>query len=266
MALSKEEVLKPALLKLDRAELHINDLERVVTDFLAEKPYSLVIRQDPNLGKGTLSIKQHKPVPETLPLILGDALHNTRSALDLLAVGLVGVRAIKPWEVQFPFTRQKANVRSQIIQRQFHLVSDELADAVEALEPYPGGKNGLYELHALDISDKHKIILVGHRAAHVTGDQLGTMGFQMTGPGVIMFTGDGDDMIAFNAPRASRMARRASKDGIPIAEHSPPFDGKFTLCFGNNEPFGGSDVVTRSRDLTEKVKGICGDLASVACP
>src|SRR3569833_3423120 len=146
MVASADDILRPVRLKLDRANRHVYNLQREANAFLAKKPYVLVVREDPNLGEGAITIEQKESIPEAIPLILGDAVHNARSALDILAFGLVGGRAPKPWKVQFPFTRNPTNQHNTNKQHQNKHANDTNNTTKKALEPYPGGKHGLYEL------------------------------------------------------------------------------------------------------------------------
>src|SRR3569833_473841 len=263
MVASADEILRPVRLKLDRAKRHVDNLQREANAFLAKKPYVLVVREDPNLGEGAITIEQKESIPEAIPLILGDAVHNARSALDILAFGLVGGRAPKPWEVQFPFTRNPANLHSTIVQRQINLAGDAVCAAVKALEPYPGGKHGLYELHALDIADKHKIIIVGHRSADLTGNELALMGLPIRGPGVLRFVGR-DDLFLYNFPPAPRAQRRAARNKLPDAKQDATVQPRFDLCFAEGEPFAHAPLVGKTRELISLCESVADDLAKKA--
>jgi hypothetical protein len=71
-------------LKFDRAEAHLVDIARRVAAYVDSHPYSATLNADGRVI--TLAIAaQPDPV---IAVIVGDMLHNLRSGLDLLAVGL----------------------------------------------------------------------------------------------------------------------------------------------------------------------------------
>src|SRR6266550_791129 len=94
-------------LKIDRAKQHITEFDSRITQFLSRKPYSLVSEPHTDPGYERLVWKLHEPIPADLPCILGDAIHNLRSALDIAAVELVARNdpTVDLDEVHFPFTK-----------------------------------------------------------------------------------------------------------------------------------------------------------------
>jgi hypothetical protein len=61
MTVSKEELLKPSLLKIGRAEHHINDLNRQLDAYLAQKPLRLMTLGDPDASQETHSSNRRYP-------------------------------------------------------------------------------------------------------------------------------------------------------------------------------------------------------------
>src|SRR5258708_16555502 len=78
-------------LKIKSAEKHIEDLEIAIQRFIGSKPYKIGAKPHPVVAieHTTLFIEEVKPVPNDIALILGNAIHNLRSALDHLAWQLV---------------------------------------------------------------------------------------------------------------------------------------------------------------------------------
>jgi hypothetical protein len=81
--LTADELLHAPGLKMERARHHINDFNTRIDAFLAERPSKLIERFQYQAGKRTLRVKAEKPVSEDFSLIVGDAIHNLRAALDL---------------------------------------------------------------------------------------------------------------------------------------------------------------------------------------
>src|SRR5918995_3001656 len=78
-------------LKIERARKHIRDLETETSAYLnsSPHPYQLRAEDDPATGDEVYRVRVLFPIPESIPLIVGDAVHNLRSALDHLAWQLV---------------------------------------------------------------------------------------------------------------------------------------------------------------------------------
>src|SRR5262249_11208554 len=121
---------------------------------------TFVIRDDSNTGMRALCVNLDTSVPKDFPLIIGDAVHNLRSALDHLTWDVVSpCKPPRPGDVQFPFCRKADAFEAALTHRQINLAGQETVEKFRALKPYPGGDDALYALHRLDIADKHQLIL-----------------------------------------------------------------------------------------------------------
>jgi hypothetical protein len=76
-------------LKIERAKQHINNLQRRLITFTQTDYYSLRVEQDPYTGQSLMKFEITKPVPEDCALIVGDAIHNLKSALDFACSDIV---------------------------------------------------------------------------------------------------------------------------------------------------------------------------------
>lgn len=149
-----------ARLKVERAKKHINDLDIELRTFLKTDFYDIRVDKDGKTGNQSIKLET-KPVPASLGLIVGDAIHNARAALDLL--------------VSDAF-RQKTGVSSDFIKFPFYETRERLVKAcaggdiektgtnavqliTDMIKPYRGGDDILYALHDLDILDKHLLLL-----------------------------------------------------------------------------------------------------------
>lgn len=92
-------------LKIKRAKKHISDLQYYVDSFIKKQPYRIVTEQDPETSNLRWVIRVRKQLPNDIPAIIGDAIHNLRSALDLLACDLVRINGGSIEEVYFPFCK-----------------------------------------------------------------------------------------------------------------------------------------------------------------
>lgn len=148
-----------SLLKVKWANKHIEQFNRVLDGFSKMDFYTIAVERDGDTGKSALNIRI-KPLPVDLSLIVGDAFHNLRSALDLAYVELVTRIGKEPgswtsfrvWE-----NRQKLidTLSKGIMQGADDIVS-MLADRVKC---YSGGNSLISVLDSLDIADKHCLII-----------------------------------------------------------------------------------------------------------
>src|SRR5580704_10825981 len=83
--------IRSVRLKIERAKEHIRNLDAVIQVFIQDKPYRLGAKPHPiaAIEHTTLYIAEVKPIPDRISLIIGDAIHNLRCALDHLMWQLV---------------------------------------------------------------------------------------------------------------------------------------------------------------------------------
>ena len=144
-------------LKLERARTHADELQKEIKDFLRKSPYRLVVQ---NINKRKiLRVEQTIGIPNIIPLLLGDFVHNCRSSLDHLATDLVLANQGGISGLLFP---------TGIDQEAFHKAltgpitkaGDKVVAALTDAQIYRGGKgSSLRGLHELDIADKHKMLI-----------------------------------------------------------------------------------------------------------
>lgn len=243
-----------AALKIERAKHHIVDLERELEEFLTQQPFETIIQQDPSAGKKFIKIKTNKPIPIELSLIIGDVVHNLRSALDLLIFSLVGDKTGRPRSIQFPFASDQDKFEEAIVSRQINLAGEKVVDAVRSRRPYPKGNDLLWGLHELDICDKHKLILPTANVTSITADDLGKLDPSLSfikGPGVLKFVNlENGVMFDIVLPTANRSERRARRAFEEKTKHQPDF----TICFGKGQPFEGRIILPLLEKLVHEVE------------
>jgi hypothetical protein len=160
-------------LKLERVQQHASVLQDAMDGFLGSKPYSIICERDPKLGEYILWTKvREEPPPEWSPII-GDIIHNWRSALDHLAYQLVIRNGETPdHRTQFPIfskspfdaslyskTKDAKRARERW-DRQVRGMHPNDETAIKAWQPYNGGYGS--DIHPLDALnqlsnwDKHR--------------------------------------------------------------------------------------------------------------
>jgi hypothetical protein len=156
-------------LKLDRASKHIEALRAEIAAFAAGDPAPLGFRAEPPISRpdGSLhyvlyAIVREDP-PRTLAPIIGDALHNIRSALDQLAYELASLQARKSRTTQFPICMDESQFRQADSLRKIASITGDERDLIERVQPYnaidPPRHDPLAILNKLSNRDKHRLLV-----------------------------------------------------------------------------------------------------------
>jgi hypothetical protein len=161
--MTADERLALIRVKVERAKKHIRDLEVEVASFLALKPYIVAVEPDHETGQTIVYyLLKVTETPAIIPAITGDVLFNLRAALDHLAYHLARIntadeRVLKA--TYFPIsdsaTKYKTDAPGKV-----KGMRQSAIKAINETEPYKGG-NGhvLWQLHRLNIRDKHRILI-----------------------------------------------------------------------------------------------------------
>lgn len=182
-----------AALKVKRANRHLTELTLAAERLPLRHSYPMIVEK-PEDGKLKLTYLADNMMPIEFSGALGDAIHNVRSAFDLIAVALT-TRPLgngKAGDAYFPtgkdrqqFIKARDGYSDPCGRRRKGKMQGAGADAlrlVEELEPYDGGKWSLRALHQLDIMDKHKLLIptisrVNFARVNITiGDKILTLG------------------------------------------------------------------------------------------
>jgi hypothetical protein len=165
--------------KLDRAKTHIEAVEDAIQGWLQSDAYTITEDVEAETGDHVLVAKVVEPFGQDWPLVIGDAVHNLRSALDHIAYQL----ALGGYQTQhhggpiplghqrrimFPVVATSNNPSlsvgdfyAQVAKGQLRYVPHDAAAAIKALQPYqrsPGSPANdlLWVVNELDIIDKHR--------------------------------------------------------------------------------------------------------------
>lgn len=245
------ELLAPSRLKIERAKHHINELDVEVKSFLARKPFRLMARVEKNPPRKVFFIKDDIPIPPAISLITGDAIHNLKSALDMLAWAMVGDQAINPKRVLFPFADTREGLVGSIANRQIHLAGEDVVTAIKELEPHGGGNELLYGIQVLDTTDKHHIIIPVGQIPEISGKFLGELlGIKIEGSGCILPIIPMGEPIVVSNYTGNRARLRSIRTSESEHHTQPPF----RVCFAPDQPFSGFPIVEQLYLVVQQVE------------
>lgn len=171
-----EPTLESARLKLGRAEELLEELSRDITQSAKD-----IKKRERELGRLSVEVEHraaefpwvvtvckalHERPPARLGLLAGDAMHNTRSALDHLACRLVELAGNTPSNrTAFPIWSEPPRTRD----KQTHFegliagMSSEHKKGIRALQPYRNPERWesemLVALATMDNADKHQLLV-----------------------------------------------------------------------------------------------------------
>lgn len=153
-------------LKVNRAKRHISEINSEIRGFLERDPDVSVVESYRDAGQYTCTYSFNDAVPDEWTTIIGDAIHNLRSALDHLAVDLVRLNNKSTKRVYFPFCDGRDSLECMIKNRHINRAAPDVVDIIRSLKPYHGGDEALRALHDLDIADKHAPLIDIRRRVH----------------------------------------------------------------------------------------------------
>lgn len=151
--------LRGAHLKIERARKHIADLDAERTTFLGSNVYSGKPTFVPETNRTRFIMETVPGIPEEIPIILGDVVHNLRVALDYLACELVRSVGVEPKRVYFPIFENAEKYKAGSDSQTKGMPEEAKKIIDKNIRPWGGTNDGLWVLHQLDIVDKHRLLV-----------------------------------------------------------------------------------------------------------
>ena len=154
-------LLDDARLKIDRAKKHIEDIKARVSG-LSDR-YVGTIEKNPHVGNEVIKyVADDKPILTELALVIGDAIHNQKSALDYAWYRTIEKRLPSKISDHTSFPVRETQKQLEEALRGIHVdvQCPDLFDLmVTQIRPFEGGNDLLHDLHRLNILDKHKLLI-----------------------------------------------------------------------------------------------------------
>jgi hypothetical protein len=150
-----------ATLKIERAKKHIRDIEKRISGL--EDSYSAVIDIHPKFGYKCIKYDfADKVAVKDISLLIGDALHNLKCALDygwIIVLERHAPSAIGT-KTQFPAHPSRDALQDALTRTKIDVLCASLfALMLTQIKPYPGGNNAIWAVKELNILDKHRLLL-----------------------------------------------------------------------------------------------------------
>ena len=156
--MSGYDLFRSATLKIERANQHISDLDTAFKAFAGGHKYEIVVHGNVKRGELFFEIIRLDDLPEGLGPVLGDAIHNLRSALDHAMWQLIGLeQGTRNRQLKFPTGDTKGKFEAAC--KGIMTPEQSTNPFLKSLEIYPSGAGELiYWLGQLDNAEKHTVI------------------------------------------------------------------------------------------------------------
>jgi hypothetical protein len=170
--------LDGSFLKFHRADEHLQVVNNLMQEFLKRKPYQIIdtVEINGNTKERVLRLAQLENIPFQVPLLIGDACNNLRSALDHLMWQLLLLnKPLFDGEVYFPICDSENIFKSKRFSKSIVGLTETQRTLIEGLQPYMTRNRALSFLRDVNNYDKHRTIqiisLIGNvKKIHITAN------------------------------------------------------------------------------------------------
>lgn len=227
-------------IKIARAKKHLHDLTVETAEYMLGNPHQIITEKDDETGEYVCRLSIQREIPPMWGAIVGDCLHNLRSAFDMLAHALVrhGGGTTSNY-TKFPISSDVRFVNADIASALVG-ASAKAIKLVKRLRPYQGGVEAFWFLHMLDIADKHRLLIpvvINYGRFRVSTD-VGSPAFTITRLRMTerMILPPGAELVRFRL--------------LPTDDGSvPDFSFQFEMAFGKAEVVDGHPLISTLKEL-----------------
>ena len=237
-----------AFMKLLRAKQHWHDLcQRDEFFWKRHSKDELLLTKDPD-GRYRIVLGLAYP-SEYVSCIIGDIIHNLRSALDHVVVELIqlnGHRADR--NSAFPIGSSNQHFLSAVVSKT-RGASDKAISMIRSLEHEAIPPGVIWGIHTLDVTDKHKTILT-----MATLHSIKNLRVKYKSRSIRLPTLE----IGHDAPSTPfRLPLPPDADESDISL-SRSFEAHRSIVFGKGRPFEGQPIIHTLMQLIDHIEEIVG--------
>ncbi len=244
--------LHESALKIKWADKRIKKIDVLAHNYVQAGPFQIVIERERDAGEKRAKIRFVTDIPDDLLDETNAALGNLRSSLDSVAWAVANRLGDPrfPKNVSFPIGESQEAFESTGMQGKIKQVGADWAAFVNALKPYRGGNDVLYDLHTFNNADKHRTLTrIGQASAEG-----------------MAFTASFVSKMSFNAA----MFGFALEDGdtlVTVSESDPDPDVKLPIavafCELGPDKVRGKPVVATLKNFSDTCKLIVAEARKV---
>jgi hypothetical protein len=243
------DIFQGAKLKIERANEHINDLYLQSREFSKTDPYSILVESNPETGDSVLKISMDQIAPDRMLLTVGDAIHNLRSALDFAMSDIeFDTTGTRDPHTHFPIRPTRNDLVAAINGGLKKKAPEAILNfIVDTIQPYKAGRGEpIWSLNALDIEDKHRLLIAKKDITHIRtihckdggGEHFTVTEWAMIHPHVSVYPCIG-------------------RKNVQIADKGK---ASFGIVFGDGMPFYGKAILPTIRNLSHFISGTLNSL------
>jgi hypothetical protein len=156
---SRLSPLSPRL-KIERAEKHILELNKIAEELADFDSYSVSVEVHAGKNHLRFTVNENKVLSGEASVVIGDAIHNLRSTLDVLyRQTMIRFGGTPDKRTTFPIRKSREELETALGKLEKHVALDICNLIRDGVRPYPGGNYAIWALHHLDILDKHQFII-----------------------------------------------------------------------------------------------------------
>jgi hypothetical protein len=237
--------------RINRANQHIRDLKAALEAYCKTDFCRIGVEADQKVGVSVLGLEIKRQLPGDVPLMLGDAVHNLRAALDSLACDIVRSGQKQPTRyTRFAFESSQEKLVTSLAAGTLKAARPDLLDLiVGTIKPYKGGDDSLYGLNELDIDERNRPIVPVFAVI-----ALHTVSIRDEDKNIIKI-----GKLDVGAHGEFTVAKTSGP--VQLANYA---SASFQALFDKGHPFEGEPVVPTLQRLSQLVSGVVDTIQQAA--
>lgn len=132
---SRDDTLRGLFAKTKRANAQIEDLEQRIDAFFKSGPHDIVSKLSRDGTQEVWSFRLNQKLPDDIPVIIGEILHNLRSPLDQILCAIALKHSGSQDGVAFPRGRNREEFR-RALSKQEKLLPPDAIKLIAKSKPY----------------------------------------------------------------------------------------------------------------------------------